>query len=322
MAKENDAVGNGALHYTGSGLDRVGHLRRDDSWLATKKGSGQTRVLPVWRSRNLVGGIDAEGRVTGDAPALVALDINECWSLAGEQGELVLLGEKDETVWFALDISHLEDPLSAYELKDRGEFVDLRLVGAVMNRAAGAAMAFARGILTWHRRHRFCGFCGSPTESTDAGHVRVCQNSECATQHFPRTDPAVIMLVHKGDKCLLGRTGRLPPGMHSTLAGFVEPGETLEEAVAREVLEETNIVVRDPVYRGSQPWPFPANIMVGFFAEATTEEITVDTNELEDARWYTRDELLNSPEDESFRMPRRDSIARHLIDGWLAGDAG
>lgn len=305
------------IHYTGSGLDRVSHLRRDDGWLADKKGSGQTRVLPVWRSRNLVGQVDAEGRLTGDAPTLVAIDINESWSLAGEKGELVLLGEKDETVWFALDISHLDDPLSSYELKDRGEFVDLRQVGAVMNRSAGAAMAFARGMLTWHRRHRFCGHCGSRTDSIEAGHVRVCRNEDCATQHFPRTDPAVIMLVHKGDKCLLGRTGRLPPGMHSTLAGFVEPGETLEEAVAREVLEETNIVVRNPVYRGSQPWPFPANIMLGFHAEAVSEEITVDTNELESAAWYTRAELRNRPEDETFRMPRRDSIARHLIDEWL-----
>lgn len=304
--------------YTGSGLDRVSHLRRDASWLATKKGSGQTRVLPVWRSRNLLGGVDAEGRLTGDAPALVALDINECWSLAGEAGELVLLGEKEETVWFALDISHLDDPLSAYELKDRGEFVDLRLVGAVMDRPAGAAMAFARGMLTWHRRHLYCGLCGAATTSAEAGHVRICGNESCATQHFPRTDPAVIMLVHKEDRALLGRNAKLPPGMHSTLAGFVEPGESLEEAVAREVLEESNIQVRNVVYHSSQPWPFPANIMLGFYAEATTEEITVDPKELESAAWYSRDDLRNSPEDETFRMPRRDSIARRLIDDWLA----
>jgi len=136
--------------------------------------------------------------------------------------------------------------------------------------------------------------------------------------HFPRTDPAVIMLVHQGsERCLLGRQAAWPQGMHSTLAGFVEPGESLEEAVAREVYEETRIELASVTYHSSQPWPFPASLMLGFHAEAKTTAITVDTSELEDARWYERSWLLAHQDDESFRLPRRDSIARRLLEDWL-----
>jgi NAD+ diphosphatase len=174
-------------------------------------------------------------------------------------------------------------------------------------------------MIYWHQRHRYCGVCGSPTLSEEAGHMRRCMSPDCKTMHFPRTDPAVIMLVSDGDRALLGRNKNFPPGMYSTLAGFVEPGESLEDAVAREVREETAIEVGQVLYHSSQPWPFPANIMLGFHAEATSSEITVDYGELEDAKWFERDWLLTHVDDNSFRLPRLDSIARRLVEDWLHG---
>ena len=178
-------------------------------------------------------------------------------------------------------------------------------------------LALARAILFWHARHRFCGLCGSPTRSEEAGHVRRCTDPACNTMHFPRTDPAVIMLVTQGEQALMGRSRHFPPGMYSTLAGFVEPGESLEEAVAREVREESGIEVGAVDYHSSQPWPFPANIMLGFHAQALTTEITVDFGELEDARWVERGWLIAHVDGDDFRLPRRDLIARRLIEDWL-----
>jgi NAD+ diphosphatase len=163
--------------------------------------------------------------------------------------------------------------------------------------------------------------CGAPTRSEEAGHMRRCTEPGCKAMHFPRTDPAVIMLVTDGERALLGRNKNFVPGMYSTLAGFVEPGESLEDAVAREVREETAIEVGAVHYHSSQPWPFPANIMLGFHAEATSTEITVDYGELEDARWFERDWLRRHADDDTFRLPRRDSIARRLIGDWLTGHA-
>jgi NAD+ diphosphatase len=200
-------------------------------------------------------------------------------------------------------------------------FADLRQLGGRLERHEGSLLALARAMVFWHSRHRFCGLCGAPTRSEEAGHMRRCTGDGCKAMHFPRTDPAVIMLVTDGERALLGRNKNFVPGMYSTLAGFVEPGESLEDAVAREVREETAIEVGAVHYHSSQPWPFPANIMLGFYAEATSTAVTVDYGELEDARWFERDWLLSHRDDDSFRMPRLDSIARRLIEDWLAGKA-
>ncbi len=187
------------------------------------------------------------------------------------------------------------------------------------------------------QRHLYCGVCGALTQSRDGGHVRVCTNPDKPHTHFPRTDPAVIMLVEhddpegNGPACLLGRQSRWVEGMYSTLAGFVEPGETLEEAVAREVLEESAVRVTDVRYRASQPWSFPSSLMLGFRARAETTAIRIDGRELEDARWFTPDEVRSfgewgdappsgSPDEK--RLPRKDSISRWLIDVWLGEVAG
>jgi len=180
-------------------------------------------------------------------------------------------------------------------------------------------LAYARGISYWNRTHQYCGRCGKPTKSVKGGHERTCADETCGSSHFPRTDSAVIVLVHEGDECLLCRQSRWPPGMHSTLAGFLEPGESLEECVAREILEESNIRVADVRYHSSQPWPFPGTIMVGFMAQALNRDIEVDQIELEYAHWYKRDYLLNLAADDPFKMPGDYSISRRLIEDWLAG---
>ena len=294
--------------YAAAGMvDRAGWRRKDPAWLAERLTDPQSRFVPVWRSQNLVMSL------AGEAPQAAFLARGEILA----EGECVLLGLIEERAYFALDLSAIEQPLAALHPELPVEFTDLRRVGPLLPRHEGSILAYARGIAYWHSRHRFCGVCGSATRSEEGGHVRRCTNAQCNAPHFPRTDPAVIMLVHDGERCLLGRQRVWLKGMHSTLAGFVEPGESLEEAVAREVEEETAIRVDQVTYHSSQPWPFPASIMLGFHARARSTEIRVDHSELEDARWYERSFLLTHQDDDEFRMPRKDSIARRLIEDWL-----
>ena len=179
-------------------------------------------------------------------------------------------------------------------------------------------LAYARAVVTWSRRHRFCGTCGAPTEPRQGGHVRRCASEACREDHFPRTDPAIIVLVTDGDRCLLGRKDIWPEGVYSTLAGFVEPGESLSEAVVREVREESGIEVGSIRYRSSQPWPFPASLMLGFRAERVGGELSVASQELADARWFERSDFARRREI-GLRLPGRVSISRRLIEDWLAG---
>jgi len=294
--------------YAANGLDRAGHRRREPDWLTRQLAHPETLFVPVWRGQNLVAGV-AEGSPSATLVRREALALLE--------GDPVLLGLREERAYFALDLSHREAPLEAIRAEGPTEFTDLRRVGPLLARPDGALLAYARGILHWHGRHKFCGVCGSATRSEEGGHVRRCVNAECKASHFPRTDPAVIMLVTDGDRALLGRQKVWAKGQHSTLAGFVEPGESLEEAVAREVHEETGIVVDDVSYHSSQPWPFPASIMLGFTARAVTTELQIDAEELEAAHWFDRSFMLGHAEDDTFRLPRRDSIARRLIEDWL-----
>ena len=309
------------LNYTGLTLDRAANLRRDEAWVAKHLDHKDTRILPVWRGRNLVRLDETLSRPP--EPVFPA----SAQTLIAEADTVVILGLDQETAYVAADISTLdEDEANARAGADM--FEDLRRVGALMAGDHGALLAYARGMVHWHQRHRFCGVCGAPTESRDGGHVRVCTNEDDAHMHFPRTDPAVIMLVAhddpegRGPACLLGRQKKWVDGMYSTLAGFVEPGETLEEAVTREVFEESAIRITDVRYQASQPWPFPSSLMLGFRAAAISTDIEVDDRELEDARWFTPDELRgfgewgDAPPGKN-RMPRKDSISRRLIDDWL-----
>jgi NAD+ diphosphatase len=298
-------------YYASGGLDRVSALRKDAAWLADRLGHASTRFLPIWRAQSLV-------RETGEGPVPAVLERERAAPLLAGPAEPVLLGLDAETAVFALDVSALETPLDAVALDARDHrFLDLRTFGPLLGRHDGALLAYAKAMTHWHTRHRFCGVCGSATRSAEGGHVRHCTNAECKTSHFPRTDPAVIMLVADGDKCLLGRQAAWPTGMYSTLAGFVEPGESLEDAVAREVFEEAGIEVDTVTYHSSQPWPFPASIMLGFHATARSREIRIDNAELQDAQWFSRRWLLDQEDGPSFRRPRKDSIARRLIEDWL-----
>lgn len=296
--------------YAAGGLDRAALRRRDAAWLAARLADPATRLVPVWRSQSFV--------ALGEVPAAARLGADIAGELLSTAGIVVLLGLVGEVAHFAVDLSHLDDPAGDPLLGAAGRFVDLRAVGPLLGHDEGSLLAYARGLVHWHGRHRFCGVCGARTESAEAGHVRRCTNPDCGAVHFPRTDPAVIVLVTDGERALLGRQKIWPPGMHSTLAGFVETGESLEDAVRREIREEAGIVVGDVRYHSSQPWPFPSSIMLGFTAQALTTELSLDDDELEFAAWFTRDQLKASPENETFRLPRRDSIARRLVEDWLA----
>ena len=290
--------------YTGSPLDRASHLRTDSAWIEAALSAPFTRFVPLWRARSLFRP-NAEG-----APHAVFLPP---MSVTGHPW--AFLGNADGVAHVALDLSAVEDPLALLP-PDAGEFIDLRTVGAGLPPEHMAILAHARGMMHWRSRHRFCGVCGAACEPHSAGNVMICTG--CGTHHFPRTDPAVIMLVTRGDQALLGHSARFPNStMYSTLAGFVEPGESLEEAVAREVMEESGVVVGQVRYHSSQPWPFPGSIMLGFYAEGLSEEIILDKDELVDAKWFSKAQMRD-PSAHDFALPRGDSIARRLIEDWIA----
>ena len=276
--------------------------RADAEWVAAR--------LADPSSRAVVGTADGI-LVRGAAPALVTL------AELGGGIEAVLLGldESGAAVFAA-------DPGSAVAagLHADATLRGLRDVAAEANQADGGLLAHATAMLNWHRSHRFCAQCGAATEMAEAGHVRACPR--CGALHHPRTDPVVIMLVHDGDeRLLLGRQAAWPAGRYSALAGFVEPGESLEEAVAREVSEETGVVVDDVRYRSSQPWPFPTSLMLGFDARYVEGEATTLDGELQDVRWLTRDELARAAREEgALGLPPPLAIARRLVDDWLSED--
>jgi NAD+ diphosphatase len=295
--------------YSSSPLDRLAHRREDPDWINDHLRDPNSLFVPVWRSRSLVRGT-ADGN-----PEAVYISGQMATELRMQGGPWAFLGTLDDRAVFAVDISATDDPVPLLP-ESLGNFVDLRSVGWGVPRPEASVLAHARGLMHWRQRHKFCGVCGGACDSQSAGHMMQC--TVCNTQHFPRTDPAVIMLVHRGDRALLGHSTRFPKStMYSTLAGFVEPGESLEEAVRREVQEESGITVGAVHYHSSQPWPFPGNIMLGFYAEALTEEITIDPDELKDARWFSRDDIRNRSQ-LGFDLPRVDSIARRLIEDWLA----
>ncbi len=304
-----------AIAYAGCTLDRATHRRGDDRWLADRRSDAASRLVPIWRERVLVAG--------GSRPRLA--------DLAGERAQAaqqlaeatVFLGTGgDDVAWFACDLSQHDEDLLA-PLMNGGAFHELGAVVTRLRTEEGAVLAYARAILHWHRRHRFCGACGAPTEVRQGGHLRACSDPGCGILHFPRTDPVVIMLVTRTDpatgraSCLLGRPRQWMAGRFSTLAGFVEPGETAEEAVRREVCEETGLPVGAVGYKTSQPWPFPGSLMLGFRAEAGPGDVIVDHEELEDARWFTPEEVMRI-RTVGLRLPFRGTIARALIEDWLA----
>src|SRR5579871_2188809 len=298
--------GDPMIAFSGNPLDRASDKRSDAAWLAERRTEHTTRVLPLWKLQPLLLGPENAtenttlGFVDGDLAA----------GLGAPNAAEVFLGLDGRVAYFARDISSLTDPLAA-SLASHGHFRDARSAAALLPGQEIAILGQAKALIDWHNRHGFCAQCGSPTELGDGGYRRICP--VCKAEHFPRTDPAVIMLVTAGDRCLLGRNKRFTGGHYSTLAGFLEPGETIEEAVRREVYEEVSVRVGTVSYFASQPWPFPSNLMIGCFAEAATDSIQVDGNEILAARWFDRDtiRLLLSGESNEVGLPRRDAIAFH-----------
>ena len=299
--------------YSSEFLDRVANRRVQEEWLAKRLGDASSFLLPVWQTRSLVD--------LRDSPRAVLLPAADSTELIERSRSLVLLGVKGSKAYFAADVSHgLQDPTALGSDLGGGKFVDLREVGPMLGSHDGGLLAYARGMIHWHRTHSYCGVCGSLTESLHAGHLRRCTGDTCGMQHFPRTDPAVIVLVARRGRCLLGRQSSWPKGRYSVLAGFVEPGESMEAAVRREVLEETGIELDEIRYHSSQPWPFPSSLMIGFTARALGGRLKIDHNELEHARWFTRSELHQASASGVHRLPPRIAISRQLIDTWM--DAG
>jgi NAD+ diphosphatase len=275
--------------------ERVGERRVDDDWLASTWPLETTRIVPV---------AVTEFPVTDDGTAVR-------WQRAGDlpdTGLRILLGEQDGVVHFALVVD---------EPSDEGRWTSLRGVVQTLAEPDVGFMVHAVALAEWHAGHRFCPRCGGRLAPEVAGHVLRCD--QCGRQQFPRSDPAVIMMVTDGDRALLGRQASWPEGRYSTLAGFVDPGESLEEAVVREVAEETAVRVTDVTYFGNQPWPFPQSLMVGFFARATSTEITVDEHEISDARWFTREEMRAGAEAGTLSLPGGISISRSLVEAWYGG---
>ena len=303
-------------HFSFGGLDRDVISREESNCLDFVLERPETRIVPVWRSLNLFSG----ALETGKTPVPAYLSTEEATDLIKIAKNQVYLGKQNVAntliSYLAIDISSLEEDEATNKLAPWGKFADLREIGPLIGGIEGSILAYARGIIFWHSRNGYCGVCGKATIATKGGHQRNCTKKGCACLHFPRTDPAVIMLVKDGDRVLLGRQKIWPAGLYSTLAGFVEPGETIEHAVAREVYEEAGIIVKDIIYQHSQPWPFPSSLMLGFTAEACTKKINLNDAELEDAKWFTRSEMLNFEEQEKI-LPRKVSVSRRLIDDWL-----
>ena len=304
------------LYFTGVDLDRAHHLRSDPAWIEERLASPDSMFLPVWRNQSLIH--------QGDVPGAALLSGKAADDLSALARQLVFLGLDGGRAVFAIDLPAGGDE-KRLPLPEHTEFADLRLAAPDMDRHQAGMLAYARALTYWHAKHLFCGSCGAETLSRRGGHERKCSNEACKRVHFPRTDPAVIMLVSRRDngveRALLGQGRRFRGIRYSTVAGFVEPGETLEDAVAREVMEETGINVTDVRYRASQPWPFPASLMLGFRARATSDEITVDQTELVDARWFTVDEVKEMASTDPEGLPGKLSISRWLIDGWLADNS-
>ena len=301
------------LNYSDMPLDRCSNVRKDPIWL-----KGQLSSQSVWLLVK-----NNETLFIKNTPQIMFLPYEQITQLNLTNALFLGLNTTKKGV-FALDVSDIDDTTLA-PIISGAEFMDIRKQGPLVDIKEGSIAALARGLCYWHATHRFCGRCGSKNHLVEAGHSRLCENERCKHPTFPRTDPAVIMVVTKTfadgiERCLLGRQAVWPRGMYSSLAGFVDPGETLEQAVAREVKEEAGIDVDDVTYVASQPWPFPSSIMLGFFAKATSEQINVDKDELDDAKWFSREDLANfgnwHDEGEHLKLPRTDSISRYLIEHW------
>jgi NAD+ diphosphatase len=286
--------------YSTASLDRRGHARSNAEWVSEALADPATRFVLLSALKPMVR--------RDPQPSVALLAADDRLVRGRDPAGMVLLGWHRECRCLLIEAAPEETaPVDCY-------FEELRPLLDVLPADEAALLYCARALLFWRSRHRHCGVCGAPTEARNAGHSQRCSNPGCATEFFPRIDPAIIVLVSDGEYALLGRQAAWPKGRYSALAGFVEAGESLEDTVLREVHEETGVRVHDVKYIASQPWPFPSSLMLGFHARAARGSITLD-GELEDARWYHADELRQS----RVLLPSPHTIARHLIELWLRG---
>jgi NAD+ diphosphatase len=290
-------------------LDRAASARADAAWVAQRLADPNSRAVFAGREGVLVH--------EGERPELLRRPISDLADAGVAIGDPILLGLDHGRALFAVDLDAL--PRASVTALTRGaSLVSLRSAGAELPRPEGGLAAYLTALLNWHRTHRFCPNCGTATGVAEAGYSRRCPS--CGAVHFPRTDPVVIMAVASGDRLLLGRHAGWPPRRYSVLAGYVAPGETLEEAVAREVREESGVEILDPRYVASQPWPFPSSLMLGVEAHSEGGAPTARDGELEDVRWFTVEDARAAMRGEStaLELPGRVSIARRLIERWVA----
>lgn len=309
--------------FGGSGLDRAAHLRNRPEELDLMARDPEAGVLPLWRGKPLL-----VGAAETEAPGWLAADD----AALADAPDRVFLGLDEGRPRFACDLSAWEpeetpETLGAFHdpseqrhpaMPDTYRFAELRAAMTRLTARDAELVATARGILGWHATHRFCARCGHESHVAMAGWQRLCP--ACGAHHFPRTDPVAIMLITRGNSVLIGRSPGWPVGMYSLLAGFVEPGETIEAAVRRETFEEAGVRVGKVNYLACQPWPFPSSLMFGCRGVALTDEITLDPAELEDARWVTREEMMAAyaGEDPTLKPARPGAIAHFIIANWLA----
>jgi NAD+ diphosphatase len=292
--------------FAGAYLDRRAEARLQESWLAESQQDPGTHYLAMRDGAALIHPPE------GETPARIAFlegdDPRVQKALSPDTA--VLLGWFRERRCLLVEFGPEAEPRGSSE-----RFAELRPLTSELAPADAGLLAYARALHLWHAGHRFCGRCGAPTRSERAGHMRQC--TACGLSSFPRLDPAIIVLVHDGERALLGRQATWQPNRYSTIAGFVEPGESLEDAVRREVAEETGVTAHTIAYHSSQPWPFPASLMLGFIARAEHAEPQLRDGELEDARWFTREQIRSG----AVHLPPREAISRRLIDHWLHGAA-
>jgi len=292
--------------FAGIDIDRMSERRDDRLWVEEMEAQPDTRFLVL----------DAEGRAfvlaDADAPQWMSPAMR-----AERFGDIpsTFLGLAAGRAWFALVADEAQAEL--FVSLSGARRMSLREAGLVLDAFDAGLFAYAKGIAHWQRQTRFCSQCGAPTLVVASGHRVQCTNPDGAHMHFPRTDAAIIVIVEDGDACLLGRQRGWPPGRYSTLAGFIEPGESLEDAVRREVREESGVEVLHATYHSSQPWPLPASLMVGFTATAKTREIHLRDDELEDARWFTVDDIVQGMRSGTLGVPPPLSVSYRLIEHWL-----
>src|SRR6266446_1697664 len=304
------------IPFSGSPLNRASDKRTDPNWIESKRHHPSSLVLPMWRLEPFLLGPENSGPLV--ELGLLRPEIVD--SLVGA-GPCIFLGLDDDRAVFALDVSETSDPKNLGPLAGLGSFRDARTAAQMVSIKDAAIIAQAKALIDWHQRHGFCPRCGAPTRIMDAGYRRLC--GKCEAEHFPRVDPVVIMLATDGEACLVGRGKHFPPGMFSALAGFMEPGETIEEAVRRELMEEASVKVGEVTYYATQPWPFPSSLMIGCFAKAESRDVKADDEELAEVRWLERSvarDLIAGKQVDGIRVPPPLAIAHHLIKTFALSD--